>query len=366
MHVHLWFPHSQFPLYIANGVTGVRDMGTDLRRIRAWQSEIARGTLTGPRIYACGSPMDTEASTEPNLPVNVIATPQQAREAFLRYYDQKVDFIKVLNLSDKSFEALAEISRHDGIPFAGHLPLSVPAALAAEDRMVSMEHLFGVGLACSSRQVELRNKALTGEKVTDDVIASYDARVAAQLWDLFRRYDVRQTPTLDLWARMTGIDATPGPDLKYIEKSIRDKWPTPETPTDKSQAAAQYDFVFRLTGDMAKAGVPILAGTDTGDPYTVPGFELHKELALLVKAGLTPAAALRAATTEPARLMHREHELGEVKPGYDADLVILNADPLTDIANTRRIESVVLRGRVFDRAELNGMLARTAAASAKQ
>jgi imidazolonepropionase-like amidohydrolase len=165
---------------------------------------------------------------------------------------------------------------------------------------------------------------------------------------------------------MTGIDATPGPDLKYIEKSIRDKWPTPETPTDKSQAAAQYDFVFRLTGDMAKAGVPILAGTDTGDPYTVPGFELHKELALLVKAGLTPAAALRAATTEPARLMHREHELGEVKPGYDADLVILNADPLTDIANTRRIESVVLRGRVFDRAELNGMLARTAAASAKQ
>jgi imidazolonepropionase-like amidohydrolase len=357
MHVHLWFPHSQFPLYIANGVTGVRDMGSDLKRVRRWQAEIARGEVLGPRIYACGSPLSTAASDDPNLPITVVTNPREAREAFIRYYDEKVDFIKVLNLSEKSFEALAEVSRHDGIPFAGHLPLGVPAAEAAEDRMVSMEHLFGVGLACSSRQSELRNQALTGDTATlaADTIASFDAREAAALWDLFRRYDVRQTPTLDLWARMSGVDTGAStPELRYVEKGVREKWKAPE----KLATQAQYDFALQLTGAMAKAGVPILAGTDTGDPWTVPGVELHKELGLLVKAGLTPAQALRAATMEPARLMHREREFGEVKAGFEADLVVLGGDPLADIANTRRIEEVVVRGRVVDRAEMGRMLGR--------
>jgi imidazolonepropionase-like amidohydrolase len=363
MHVHLWFPHSQFPLYIANGVTGVRDMGSDLKRVRVWQAQIARETIEGPRIYACGSPLSKTASDDANLPVDVVENPAQARAAFLRDYEAHVDFVKVLDLSDKSFEALAEMSRHDGVPFAGHLPLSVPAALAAQDRMVSMEHLFGIGLACSARQSELRNRALTGEPVTDDVIGSYDEHAAAALWDLFRRYDVRQTPTLDLWARMSGEETGRStPEVRYIEKSVREKWKAPEKLTTK----AQYEFAFRLTRDMAKAGVPMLAGTDTGDPWTVPGVDLHRELALLVEAGLTPAQALRSATTEPARLMHREHELGEVRAGFDADLVVLTGDPLADIGNTRKIESVVVRGKVLDRAALDRMLARMAAEAERQ
>jgi imidazolonepropionase-like amidohydrolase len=326
MHVHLWFPRPQFGMYLASGVTGVRDMGSDLKRVRSWQAEIAKGTLAGPRIYTCGAPLSNQASKDRNLPVNVVETPAQARAAFIRAYEDKVDFIEVLDLSGKSFEALAEISRHDGIPFAGRLPLGVPAAEAAQDRMVSMEHLFGIGLACSSRQMELRNRELGGESLPHEVVESYDPRIAANLWDLLRRYDVRQTPTLTLWARATGEDA-----------------------------AAQYAFAAKLTGEMAKAGVPVLAGTDTGAEGTTPGLELHKELALLVQAGLTPAQALRSATTEPARLMRRERELGELRAGFDADIVILTADPLADISNTRKIESVVVRGRVFDRSALTRM-----------
>jgi imidazolonepropionase-like amidohydrolase len=97
---------------------------------------------------------------------------------------------------------------------------------------------------------------------------------------------------------------------------------------------------------MARAGVPILAGTDTGEPGTVPGVELHRELELLESAGLSPAEVLRAATLEPAKLMRRD-DLGEVKKGSMADLVVLTANPLSDVRNMRAIEEVVVRGKTF-------------------
>ncbi|HVW87719.1 MAG TPA: amidohydrolase family protein, partial [Bryobacteraceae bacterium] len=297
-----------------------------------------------------------------------VRTPKEAREAFDRYYDERVDFIKVLNLSPAAFEALAEASRHNGIPFAGDLPPGVSAFTAAQDRMVSMEHLFGVGLACSRRENELRNEALAGKPVTAEMMKSYDPEAAAALWDLFRRYDVRQCPTLAFWSRMTGGVRAGGsePGLRYIEASIRKKWTDPGMVGENPDLAREeYAFALRLTRDMAKAGVPILAGTDTGTPWTVPGIELHRELALLVKAGLSPAQALRSATSEPARLMRREKEIGYVRKGYAADLVVLTANPLIDIDNTRRIDTVVVRGRQMNRLQLNQMLQRAAAQASK-
>jgi imidazolonepropionase-like amidohydrolase len=328
MHVHLWYAQPQFPLFLANGVTGVRDMGSDLQRVRRWQAEIAKGTLPGPRIYASGPVLSTVAAApDALLPVQVVTTPDEARRAFNRYYDDRVDFIKIVDLSEPAFEALAEASRHGGLPFAGHVPDSVSAFTAAQDRMVSMEHLFGIGLACSSKESELRSRLLAAKATNDrdalagietEILSTYDRVAAAALFDLFRRYEIRQTPALTLWSRMKGSELGP----------------------------QQYEFALKLTAEMAKAGVPILAGTDTGDPGTVPGETLQDELGLLVKAGLSPAQALRSATVEPARLMHKEATLGQVRKGYAADLVVLSANPLDDIANARKIEMVLVRGKL--------------------
>jgi hypothetical protein len=321
MHVHLWNEDPKLGSYLANGVTTVRDMGSDLKHVRLVEARIARGEMAGPRIYASGAAVSASPTPpDSRMPVKVIRTPNEARHIFDVYYDERVDVIRTLNLDARSFEALAERSRHDGIPFAGTLPDSVPAADAALDRMVSMERLSGIGLACSSRQSELRARLQTvtpaeAQGLDAEIMDTYDAAAANSLWDLFRRYGVRQTPMLTSWSRANS-------DQAY------------------------YDFALQLTREMARAGVAILAGTDTGEPGTVPGVELHRELELLETAGLSPAEALRAATLEPAKLMRRD-DLGEVKKGATADLVVLTANPLADVRNTRAIDEVMVRGKIF-------------------
>jgi imidazolonepropionase-like amidohydrolase len=321
MHVHLWNEDPKLGSYLANGVTTVRDMGSDLKHVRLVEARIARGEMAGPRIYASGAAVSASPTPpDSRMPVKVIRTPNEARHIFDVYYDERVDVIRTLNLDARSFEALAERSRHDGIPFAGTLPDSVPAADAALDRMVSMERLSGIGLACSSRQSELRARLQTvtpaeAQGLDAEIMDTYDAAAANSLWDLFRRYGVRQTPMLTSWSRANS-------DQAY------------------------YDFALQLTREMARAGVAILAGTDTGEPGTVPGVELHRELELLETAGLSPAEALRAATLEPAKLMRRD-DLGEVKKGATADLVVLTANPLADVRNTRAIDEVIVRGKIF-------------------
>jgi imidazolonepropionase-like amidohydrolase len=348
MHVHLWNQDPQTGLYIANGVTSVRDMGTDLKHIRILQARIARGEIPGPHIYAAGAVVSgTPAQPGLRTPVTLVRTPDEARRIFDVYYDQRVDVIDIHDLDAPSFEALAERSRHDGIPFAGDLPDSVPAADAALDRMVSMEHLFGIGLACSSRQQELRARNTTNDA---EVMETFDAATAASLWDLLRRYGVRQTPMLTWWNRRACLNGT-GDGTAYLAESTRGTW----KPAQAESGRAHYDFAVKLTREMARAGVPILAGTDTGDPWTAPGFELHRELELLQSAGLTPAQALRAATLEPAKLMGRDEE-GEVREGAMADLVILTANPLADIRNTRAIEEMIVRGKAIDQSGIARLL----------
>ncbi len=330
MHVHLWFPDNQFPKYLAAGVTGLRDMGSDFSRVKSWRAQIKAGTLTGPRIVTCGPPLSGPVSEpDPKLPTIVVRDANDARKAFDTLDDKLgVDFIKVLsNVPANAFYAVSEYSRHWGHRIVGHLPDEVPARLAADARMGSMEHLFGLALACSSREAELREERRVAlekkdkdalAKIDDEIRDSYDAKKAAQLFEKFKIYDVMQTPTLTMLKRMTGKD-----DAAYMRME-------------------------HLVRDLNRAGVPILAGTDTGDPGTVPGAELHKELELLAAAGLTPLEALRAATTTPARLMRKDDTLGVIKPGAYADVVLLDANPLTDIRNILKISAVMVNGKYIN------------------
>ena len=180
------------------------------------------------------------------------------------------------------------------------------------------------------------------------------------------RFECYQVPTLVMLRRMTHQDDAQlarDPHLRYIPASIRKTWDDPREEKKKVSSELldllhrQYEMDCALVGRMQNAGVPLMAGTDTGDPFTFPGLDLHRELRLLVDAGLTPLQALRAATITPAKYLDADESLGTIAAGKLADLVLLSADPLENIDNTRKIAAVILGGKYLSRARLNSMLA---------
>ena len=153
------------------------------------------------------------------------------------------------------------------------------------------------------------------------------------------------------------------PRVAYMSNEVRRRWDPSNDfrfrrwrPQDFELHRQLLKADKQMVGIMFRAGVPLLAGTDAMNPYCMPGFGLHDELALLVESGLTPLAALQAATLRPAQFLHRSNELGSIAAGKRADLVLLSADPLADIRNTTQIQSVWLRGKYFDRAALDELL----------
>ena len=187
------------------------------------------------------------------------------------------------------------------------------------------------------------------------------ARKAKALFQRFVRFDVWQVPTLTFRQRidLIGIERlTTDQRLKYIPASIRTTWDDVKKISPNDLEAGKQDFAkcLELVAAMHAAGVPILAGTDTGDPWVLPGFALHDELALLVRAGMTPLEAIQTATLNPARFLGLEATQGTIQKGKLADLILLNANPLIDIQNTQKIDAVILKGRLLNRHDLNNLL----------
>lgn len=336
MHVHLWYAQNQLPTFIAFGVTGVQDMGSDFKRTSAWRDAIEKGDAVGPHIITPGSPVDGRASDDDKLPVIVAKNATEARAAFDKLWDMNVDFIKVLSgLSRESYLALAEQARHWHMRLEGHIPTAVSAWEAIEARQRSIEHLFGVMKSVS----------------TDDEAIDFFEKCAVR--------DIAISPTLVLWKRMAHSDDERlriDVNLKYVPDSIRKSWP--ELKDDDTGAAIrkQIDRIYRLVSLAKRTKVEVLAGTDTGDPYTIPGATLHDELEQLVSAGMSPHQALEAATITPARFLEWDEQMGTIETGKLADLVMLDANPLEDIRNTRRIAAVFARGRYFSRKDLDALL----------
>ena len=341
MHVHLWHDERQFPLYLAWGVTGVRDMGSDLDQVRKWRAEIRKSTLLAPHIETCGPPIDGAPSKDPKEPVLVVRSPAEARNAYNELEEQyHVDFISLRSgLSRDAYFALIERARMWGLPVAGDVPEGVTFDEAVGERQSSIEHLSGAA------------HALDG-----------DSENAAALLDRMAKFGSYQVPALIKLRRMTYADADEvirDPHLKEIPAAIRKSWTDPRLDEAKFslEALDQLDLGYQRSAEivarMQRCNVPIMAGTDTGDPYTFPGLDLHRELRLLVKAGLTPLQALRSATLTPAQFLELDDTLGTVATGKTADLVLLDADPLQDIGNTEKIAAVVIAGRYFTKAKLD-------------
>jgi imidazolonepropionase-like amidohydrolase len=333
MHVHL-YDQSQLPVYVAFGITGVQDMGSDFKRVSQWREAIETGKAIGPRIVTPGPPVEGRPSNDPNLPVLVARTPEEARAAFDQLWNMDVDFVKVLSgLSRDAYFALAEQARHWHMRLEGHVPASVTAFEAIEARQRSLEHLFGVMKSVS----------------TDSEAVDFFEKCAL--------LEVRISPTLVLWQRMAHANdaqLASDPRLKYVPASIRKTWPELK---DDNTYKEQIKGIYRLVGLTTRTKVEVLAGTDTGDPWTIPGATLHDELEQLVAAGLTPHQALRAATIAPALFFELEDQMGSLEKGKLADMVMLDADPLDDSRNTRKIAAVFSRGKYYSRKSLDAILA---------
>lgn len=338
LHVHLGDATSSEPalaMLLAAGVTGVRDMGSPrFERLRAWRDEIARGERVGPRIVAPGPLLQAGPPFDSNHVE--IRDSVQARHVVDSLADLGVDFIKVHEILTRAeYFAIADEAHRRGLPYAGHLPVSndsvlVGAGEAAVAGQRSLEHLAG--------------------------IPYYIRDVShAALYDSLRRSGVYVTPTLQpFWVLAHLGDSALWADsnLQLIAAFRRTQW----ADMRRQRSAASMAFMAKLLGwrmaavhDLQQAGVPLLAGTDVGVlPLLYPGKSLQDELVRLVDCGLTPAQALQTATLNPARLLGRERDLGTVAVGKLADLVVLDANPLADIANVRRVHWVVADGRLYD------------------
>jgi hypothetical protein len=389
MHVHVWDANLAFPLFLANGVTAVRNTGGHPEDLQHWRKDIAADVRLGPDLIACGPVLDGDPPIHPDHSV-VVHNAAEGRAAVDRLQANGWDFIKVYdNLPRDAYFSVAAEAKARHIPFVGHVPLSVTAIEASNSGQKSIEHLDGLAYVISplgeqfrrARLERIGKPAQPGEmmklplRIADEInelADTYDETRASNLFILLARNQTWQVPTLSVAHAFGSVGSQSmyqDSRLQYVSPQIRESWQNNpivhiEIPEYLAGRKRAFEEALHMTRSAHKAGVPFLAGTDSGGvPYLYYGFSLHDELALLVQAGFTPMEALQAATLKPAQFLGLANQLGTIAQGKQADLVLVEANPLDDIRNTQKIRAVVVRGRYLDRAALDALLSQAKAAA---
>ncbi len=378
MHVHGFvYVFSDFagPLMIANGVTGARDMGYYVDTTLNWRSLIGAGREVGPRLVI-GARVDGPVN-KAGFVSHVVTEEDGVRavDTLVRKKDgsRRADFIKPYSWVPRAaYFGLAAESRKLNVPFGGHVPYAVSVVEASNAGQRSIEHEDDLMRACSSRDSVLRAKF--GDTTTlapgvqlaviraqaQELRATYDPAKCRSVIETLVLNHTWVTPTLVVYQPYAhGFDsASTHPELsKYVPGLVQGGWMRRVAGLEPSDTlVVRSYFSFERTRDLENAGVKLLAGTDMPQAFIYPGFSLHEELSLLVRSGLTPLEALRAATYNPAEYLGALDSLGTVSQGKLADLVLLDADPLVNIGNTRRISAVIANGRLFDSTARAGLL----------
>ena len=394
MHVHTVSRDVDLPLYVAHGVTGVRDMGGTTSdtlstteswgirwdSLRVWRDDVRAGRVPGPRIVAAGVALDG-----PNplwRATRSVSSPAEARHVVDSLAHENVDFIKTYGALPRDiFLAIADEARRNHLPFSGHLSRFVSVEDAASAGQRSIEHAVGfqryyydsaLWNAFTEREARPPFPAAERAAYMRRVEATFDAAALDAVAHILVRYGTWSDPTLAFargWYLPPDTTAAARARLRYVPPSVQRQWAAriggrstaEESMAMRRTSHAHYEAVARV---FHRDGVRILAGSDAWNPNVVAGFSLHDELALLVGIGMSPLDALRAATLNPARFFEATDSLGTIAPGKLADLVLLDADPLADIHNTMRIRAVVANGRFFDRTALDALLAAAERAAA--
>jgi imidazolonepropionase-like amidohydrolase len=390
MHTHALLTASKpaavaWPMLVANGITGVREMAGSAQLIQlahALNADSAAGKLTAPEILA--------------VPGDILAAPLTPEQAVQRVRQQKqmgADFIKVAGGNHDGTLAVLDEAHIQGLTVSGHMPLALQAATAADAGWRAIEHLgsgLGMVLGCSTAEDAVRSALLHGEGaappppaamplaiVSPMLFRAADAPFYQKAMDgyseekctaLARRFAQRgtwQVPTL-IRLRTAAFSTAPqyreDPALVHVDKDTRALWerlarqyettvPTPAAATFQRY----YGLQRQLVGLLARNGVKMMAGSDLGGIWVIPGVSLHQEFGELAAAGLTPLQILQMTTLNGAEFLHREAEMGTVEAGKNADLVLLSANPLADVSNLSRISAVVLKGRYLDQKALDAL-----------
>jgi imidazolonepropionase-like amidohydrolase len=389
-------PETSLPLMLANGVTGFRQM--------AGSPELLAARAAGKPILPPDSPA-LLAMPGTILAGAAFADPAAAVAEVVRQKAEGADFIKVIDVPPAAFFAAEAAARANGLPFAGHLPLGVNAHDAIREGMASIEHLGpGINLliACSSDEAAIRkiiasipagaggsNFNAAPEQVRRmlanpilltpppafgmmrHVLNTHDEGKCRAFAAEVAASSTWMVPTLTREEAME-LGDTPAlrdnPDLRYVPASSRTLWREVGADFDAKLTAEQKETLedlfasqLRLVGLFDKAGVKMLTGTDFGGQWLVPGFSLHHEFDLLARAGVSPLHVLQMTTIDPAIFLHREASMGTVEAGKNADLVILGADPTTNVANLHKVVGVVRAGRYLSRADLDAIESRAEA-----
>ncbi len=371
-----------FPLLLAHGVTGVRDMAGNLAVLVRWRREVQAGSVLGPRLVVTGKKLG-KGPVVPGAPWPIERESDVYRSVQL-LSQGGADFVKLDGLAARYLPAAVAAAAKAELPVVGHTALDLGVAGVAAAGQRSIEHLDGVILAASARDAAIRADALAEfgwwrrllvraglsdpeenfrRRYREMLDSQSDGRTDSLIGVLLQ-HQTWQVPTLTMLRDIRLLP--PGPPLaaaiaRYAPPDGGEPPPDIRWGGDTLLPHQLYRRELEILGAMIRRGVPILAGTDGPGGTRVPGASLVSELELLVEAGMSPARALAAATSEPARFLGLQDSLGTVEPGKLADLVLLDADPLLEIGNLRRVRGVIRGGRWLGPAELDSLRNRAAA-----
>ena len=359
MHVHLWNPQ-HLTLFLAHGVTLVRNMWGSPMHL-GWRESLASGETFGPALVTAGPLTDGDPPIWPGSAVAL--TPEEAEDLVDAAADQGYDVFKVYNrLKPEVYEALTARAAERGLPVVGHVPdaVGLRGVLAAGQHTI--EHLGGFLETLAPEGRALRHGRWPEDlpEPTDDELAALAREMAASgTWNC---------TTLIVMTRFVPDEEAARflehPSMKSVDAFTKGSW-QPKNDFRQKEGADAAAYLTLRRGDALRkrfvralrdAGAPLLLGSDTPNPYLVPGYSIHQELEQLVASGLTPFEALAAGTRDAARSLGREEVFGTVAPGRRADLLLLEADPLADVGNAQRRVGVFRLGVFHTEAQLQERL----------
>jgi len=346
----LWDMHAHFeqvewgPIYLAAGVTTVRDVGNEMEFMTAVRDAVRGGRGVGPRLLLAGI-VDGDGPFA--IGVQRVRTADEGRAWVRRYHDAGFQQMKIYSsVSLEVIRAVGQEAHRLGMTVTGHVPQGIDAYQGVEAGMDQINHAPYV--------VAIMHPTPAGPPAPGDTLPlDVESPEARRALAFLKAHGTVVDPTLAVYEMFLHPASVPmsrlEPGIDKIAPELRTPLNNTGVPPEREAAARlRFERMVDAVRAMHRAGIPIVAGTD----QTVPGHSLHRELELYVRAGFTPMEALQSATLVPARVMGLERETGTVQPGKAADLVLLDADPLADISNTRRIHSVIAGGRVYDPAVL--------------
>ena len=383
------FAPSMFDLFLGYGITSVRDTGGKMDFVKMWKDKALADPMNAPRVMMAGPLLDGmpnvydgSAPNRPPLSVGLGST--EATINMVNMLDSLgVDLLKAYEmLTPEQFVLIAKMAKEKGLKVTGHVPLSMDVISASNAGLNSMEHMRNLELSCASNSDELlqeRLRLLEAEKDSaggilrskihalqrEMAVKNYDENKANEVLAVLAKNQTWQIPTLALSTFLTNRhfeNADWKESITYIPEAIEQDWKksvatlekTPVTPFREQYSKWSLNMVKKIH----ESKIGIMAGTDCPIALLTPGQSLHEELAMLVQSGLTPLEAIKTATMNPAEYFNLQNELGLVQEGMLADLILLDANPIENIANTKSINAVVKNGKYFDKNELNTILKR--------